>query len=75
LKLHLGREFETSFERDRSTTDTTVTKNEIEDITSAETILPEVGKIDDNGGGVKFCSNKFLVAVGLNHRNGTDSDS
>jgi hypothetical protein len=55
-----------------STTDTVVTHNVIENITSEETILPEAVKIDGDGGGVEFRSNQFLVAVGLNNRNGTD---
>ncbi|MEF8899853.1 MAG: hypothetical protein V5A25_01320, partial [Halovenus sp.] len=58
-----------------STTDTVVNGNVIEDITSAETILPEAVKIDGDGGGVKFRANQFLVAVGLNNRNGTDGGS
>jgi hypothetical protein len=55
-----------------STSDTDVNANVIEDITSAETIFPEAIKIDGDGGGVQFRSNQFLVAVGLNNRNGTD---
>lgn len=58
-----------------STVDTTVNGNVIEDITSAETILPEAVKIDGDGGGVTFRANQFLVAVGLNNRNGTDGGS
>jgi hypothetical protein len=58
-----------------STTDTVVNHNVIEEITSAETILPEAVKIDGDGGGVKFRANQFLVAVGLNNRNGTDGGS
>ncbi|WP_246986517.1 right-handed parallel beta-helix repeat-containing protein [Halorientalis marina] len=58
-----------------STADTVVNHNVIENITSAETILPEAVKIDGDGGGVKFRANQFLVAVGLNNRNGTDGGS
>lgn len=56
-----------------STADTEVNRNVIEDITSAEIILPEAVKIDGDGGGGKFRSNQFLVAIGLNNRNGTDT--
>ncbi|NLV07607.1 hypothetical protein GOC83_15850 [Haloarcula rubripromontorii] len=56
-----------------STNETTIAHNVIEDITSAETILPEAVKIDGDGGGLTFRSNQLLVAVGLNNRNGTDS--
>ena len=55
-----------------STADTTFSGNVIEEITSAETILPEAVKIDGDGGGCTFRANQFLVAVGLNNRNGTD---
>jgi len=58
-----------------STTDTVINHNVIEDITSAETILPEAVKIDGDGEGLKFRSNQFPVAVGLNNRNGTDDGS
>jgi len=58
-----------------STADTVVNHNLIENITSAETILPEAVKIDGDGGGVKFRANQFLVAIGLNNRNGTDGGS
>lgn len=58
-----------------ATADTVVNRNIIEDITSEETILPEAVKIDGDGGGVKFRANQFLVAVGLNNRNGTDGGS
>lgn len=58
-----------------STADTVVNRNVIEDITSAETILPEAVKIDGDGGGVQFRANQFLVAIGLNNRNGTDGGS
>jgi hypothetical protein len=55
-----------------STADTDINHNLIEEITSAETILPEAVKIDGDGGGTTFRANRFLVAVGLNNRNGTD---
>lgn len=58
-----------------STADTVVNRNVIEDITSEETILPEAVKIDGDGGGVQFRANQFLVAIGLNNRNGTDDGS
>lgn len=58
-----------------STTDTVVAGNVIEDLTSAETILPEAIKIDGDGGGVTFRANQFLVAIGLNNLNGTDGGS
>jgi len=58
-----------------STTDTVINRNIIEDITSAETILPEAVKIDGDGGGLTFRANQFLVAVGLNNLNGTDDGS
>ncbi|MFB6251744.1 MAG: nitrous oxide reductase family maturation protein NosD [Halobellus sp.] len=58
-----------------STTDTVVNHNVIENITSAETILAEAVKIDGDGGGVAFRANQFLVAVGVNNRNGTDGGS
>ena len=58
-----------------STTDTVVNHNVIEDVTSAETILAEAVKIDGDGGGVTFRANQFLVAVGINNRNGTDGGS
>ena len=58
-----------------ATADTVINHNVIEDITSAETILPEAVKIDGDGSGLKFRANQFLVAVGLNNRNGTDSGS
>ena len=58
-----------------STADTVVNRNVIEEVTSAETILPEAVKIDGDGGGVTFRANKFLVAIGLNNRNGTDGGS
>jgi hypothetical protein len=58
-----------------STANTVVNHNVIENITSAETILPEAVKIDGDGGGVTFRANQFLVAVGLNNRNGTDGGS
>ena len=54
------------------TASTTVVRNRIENVTSAETILPEAVKIDGDGGGVRFRANQFLVAIGLNNRNGTD---
>jgi hypothetical protein len=53
-----------------STVDTEVNHNVVEDITSAETILPEAVKIDGDGSGVTFRANQFLVAVGLNNQNG-----
>ncbi|WP_372910385.1 right-handed parallel beta-helix repeat-containing protein [Salinigranum sp.] len=53
-----------------STVDTDVNHNVVEDITSAETILPEAVKIDGDGSGVTFRANQFLVAVGLNNQNG-----
>lgn len=59
----------------QSTASTTINSNVIEDITSAETILPEAVKIDGDGGGLTFRSNQFLVAVGLNNRNGTADGS
>jgi hypothetical protein len=55
-----------------ATANTTVNRNVIEDITSAEVILPEAVKIDGDGGGVKFRANRFEVAIGLNNLNGTD---
>jgi predicted ribosomally synthesized peptide with SipW-like signal peptide len=55
-----------------STADTAINGNLIENITSAEAILPEAVKIDGDGGGLTFRQNQFLVAVGLNNRNGTD---
>ena len=55
-----------------STAETVVNHNVIEDVTSAETIRPEAVKIDGDGGGVTFRANQFLVAIGLNNRNGTD---
>lgn len=55
-----------------STTDTAVNRNVIEDVTSEQVILPEAVKIDGDGGGVTFRANQFLVAIGLNNRNGTD---
>lgn len=58
-----------------ATEDTVINHNVIEDITSEETILPEAVKIDGDGSGLKFRSNQFLVAVGLNNRNGTDDGS
>lgn len=58
-----------------STSETVINRNVIEDITSAETILPEAVKIDGDGGGLTFRANQFLVAVGLNNRNGTDGGS
>jgi hypothetical protein len=57
-----------------STADTEVRGNVIKEITSTELILPEAVKIDGDGGGVKFRQNQFLVAVGLNNRNGTGDD-
>ena len=57
------------------TKDTVINHNVIEDITSEETILPEAVKIDGDGGGLTFRANQFLVAVGLNNRNGTDGGS
>ena len=53
-----------------STVDTTINGNVIEDITSAETILPEAVKVDGDGGGLALRANQFLVAIGLNNRNG-----
>jgi hypothetical protein len=58
-----------------ATADTVINHNVIEDITSAETILPEAVKIDGDGSGLTFRANQFLVAVGLNNRNGTDGGS
>lgn len=58
-----------------STANTVVNRNVIENITSKETILPEAVKVDGDGGGVKFRANQFLVAIGLNNRNGTDDGS
>jgi len=58
-----------------STSDTVVAHNVIKDITSEETILPEAVKIDGDGSGLTFRANQFLVAVGLNNRNGTDGGS
>jgi hypothetical protein len=58
-----------------STANTVVNRNVIEEITSAEDILPEAVKIDGDGGGVKFRANQFLVAIGINNRNGTDGGS
>ncbi|MBX0324050.1 hypothetical protein EGH21_13515 [Halomicroarcula sp. F13] len=55
-----------------TTEDTSITGNVIEDITSAEGILPEAVKIDGDGSGLTFRENQFLVAIGLNNRNGTD---
>lgn len=56
-----------------SAVDTEVVGNVIEDITSAEAILPEAVKIDgDGGGGVTFRRNDLLVAIGLNNQNGAD---
>ncbi len=55
-----------------STEDTTVVRNVFENITSAETILPEAVKIDGDGAGVRFRANRFEVAIGVNNRNGTD---
>lgn len=55
-----------------TTADTTIAGNVIEDITSAAGIFPEAVKIDGDGSGLTFRSNQFLVAVGLNNRNGTD---
>ncbi|WP_284012935.1 hypothetical protein [Halobaculum litoreum] len=55
-----------------STTDMVVSRNVIEDVTSAEVILPEAVKIDGDGGGVRLRANQFLVAIGVNNRNGTD---
>lgn len=55
-----------------STADTVINHNVIEDISSEETILAEAVKIDGDGSGLKFRANQFLVAVGLNNRNGTD---
>ncbi len=57
------------------TEDTVINHNVIEEITSEETILPEAVKIDGDGGGLTVRANQFLVAVGLNNRNGTDDDS
>ncbi|MGM0717846.1 MAG: hypothetical protein ACQET5_11885 [Halobacteriota archaeon] len=57
------------------TADTVINHNVIEDISSAETILPEAVKIDGDGSGLTFRANQFLVAVGLNNRNGTDGGS
>ena len=54
-----------------STTDTTITGNVIENITSAETILPEAIKVDGDGGGLTVRANRLNVAIGLNNRNGT----
>ncbi|WP_226008055.1 hypothetical protein [Natrinema salinisoli] len=47
----------------------------IEEISSAETILSEAVKIDGDGSGLTFRANKFLVAIGLNNKNGTDDGS
>ncbi|WP_336327945.1 hypothetical protein [Halovenus sp. HT40] len=58
-----------------STAGTVVNRNVIENITSEETILPEAVKIDGDGGGVQFRANQFLVAIGLNNKNGTDGGS
>jgi hypothetical protein len=58
-----------------STKGVSVVGNIIADVTSAETILPEAVKIDGDGGGCTFRNNEFLVAVGLNNRNGTDDGS
>ncbi|OYR51900.1 hypothetical protein DJ73_11860 [Halorubrum sp. Ea1] len=58
-----------------ATADTVINHNVIEDVTSAETILPEAVKIDGDGSGLTFRANRFLVAVGLNNRNGTDGGS
>lgn len=58
-----------------STAETVINRNVIEDITSAETILPEAVKIDGDGSGLTFRANQFLVAVGLNNLNGTDGGS
>lgn len=58
-----------------STANMEVNSNVIEDITSSETILPEAVKIDGDGSGLKFRSNQFLVAIGMNNRNGTDGGS
>ncbi|MFC6786636.1 right-handed parallel beta-helix repeat-containing protein [Halobaculum halobium] len=58
-----------------STADTVVARNTFEDITSAETILPEAVKIDGDGGGVRFHANVFAVAIGVNNRNGDDDGS
>jgi hypothetical protein len=55
-----------------ATADTVINHNVIEDITSAETVLPEAVKIDGDGSGLTFRANQFLVAVGLNNKNGTD---
>lgn len=55
-----------------STADTTINRNVIEDVTSAETILPEAVKVDGDGGGLTLRANQFLVAIGVNNRNGTD---
>jgi len=57
------------------TEDTVISHNVIEEITSEETILPEAVKIDGDGGGLTVRANQFLVAVGLNNRNGTDDGS
>lgn len=58
-----------------ATADTVINHNVIEDISSAETILSEAVKIDGDGSGLTFRANKFLVAVGLNNKNGTDDGS
>ncbi|RLM45012.1 hypothetical protein DVK00_11235 [Haloarcula sp. Atlit-47R] len=56
-----------------ATSETTLAHNIIEDVTSAETILPEAIKVDGDGGGLTVRANQLLVAVGLNNRNGTDN--
>jgi len=58
-----------------ATAGTVINHNVIEDISSAEAILPEAVKIDGDGSGLTFRANQFLVAVGLNNRNGTDGGS
>lgn len=58
-----------------STEGTTISHNVIGEVTSEETIQPEAVKIDGDGSGLTVRSNQFLVAVGLNNRNGTDGGS